>query len=105
MRVIFAIATSLMAIAGWAMPVRSQDSAPVSESAPRAQAPVTREQIVRACVQDRVEVLPPLYTDVPRNHWAYSSVQKIGYCGPFRSATPPELIERLIREGDLLPQQ
>ncbi len=90
------VTTTFVAIAIFAVPGRSQQSPPPSPQ-------VSREEIVEACVQDRVEVLPPLFSDVPPDHWAFLSVQKISYCGPFRSATPPNLIERLIREDGLLP--
>jgi hypothetical protein len=90
------VTTTVVALATFASPGRSQQVPP---PAPQ----VSREEIVQACVQDRVEVLPPLFTDVPPNHWAFLAVQKISYCGPFRSATPPNLIERLIREDGLLP--
>lgn len=89
------VTTAFLAIATFlAVPGRSQPAPPPS---------VSREEIVQACVQDRVELLPPLFSDVPPDHWAFLSVQKISYCGPFRSATPPNLIERLIREDGLLP--
>ncbi len=88
------VTTALLAIATLASPGRSQTAPPPS---------VSREEIVQACVEDRVEVLPPLFSDVPPDHWAFLSVQKISYCGPFRSATPPNLMERLIQEEGLLP--
>lgn len=88
------ITTAFLATVTFAVPGLAQPVTPPS---------VSREEIVQACVQDRVEVLPPLFSDVPQNHWAFLAVQKISYCGPFRSATPPNLIEQLIQEDGLLP--
>lgn len=100
MKIILIVTSALMAIAGWVAPVRSQETQTVTDPATTAQGQVTKEEIINACVQDRVETLPPLYADVPTDHWAYSAVQKISYCGPFRLATPPALIEKLIRSDD-----
>lgn len=54
---------------------------------------MTREEVLTACVGERADTLPQLYTDVPPNHWAFKAVQTMAYCGAYRSATPPSLIE------------
>lgn len=58
---------------------------------------LTKAEILNACIQERAETLPQLYSDVPANHWAFKAVQTMGYCGAYRSATPPALIEELLK--------
>ncbi len=63
----------------------------------RQQGELTKAEILNACIQERAETLPPLYSDVPANHWAFKAVQTMAYCGAYRSATPPALIEELLK--------
>jgi len=60
------------------------------------QAELTKAEILNACIQERAETLPQLYSDVPANYWAFKAVQTMAYCGAYRSATPPALIEELL---------
>lgn len=73
--------------AGLAAPVAPRDGA-IAASIP------TR-QVLEACVQNRAETLPNPFSDVPTHHWAYKAVVTLYYCGPYRQATPPALIEQL----------
>ena len=70
-----------------------------------AQTPPTAQQVLAACVENRAETLPIPFTDVSPDHWAFKSVMTMHYCGAFRQATPPALIQRLTEEQNrLLPQ-
>ncbi|ERT05403.1 hypothetical protein M595_4630 [Lyngbya aestuarii BL J] len=64
----------------------------------------TKADILNACVRNQAETLPNPYTDVEPTHWAYKAVLSMYYCGAFRQATPPALIEQLL-ESDSLPVQ
>ena len=64
----------------------------------QAQAEPTARQVLEACVQNRAETLPNPFVDVPANHWAFKAVLTMHYCGAYRQATPPSLIERLINQ-------
>jgi hypothetical protein len=63
------------------------------------QTEITKAEILNACIQERAENLPQLYSDVPANHWAFKAVQTMAYCGAYRSATPPDLIEELLNSA------
>ena len=64
----------------------------------QAQTEPTARQVLEACVQNRAETLPNPFVDVPANHWAFKAVLTMHYCGAYRQATPPSLIERLINQ-------
>lgn len=79
---------------------RSQQISPenpetVAQNNPQ-QGELTKAEILNACIQEIAETLPQLYSDVPANHWAFKAVQTMAYCGAYRSATPPALIEELL---------
>ncbi|NER34533.1 MAG: S-layer protein [Oscillatoria sp. SIO1A7] len=102
MKPITTAATALLAIAiAGLAPIqqnaRSQENAPEQPVPPSIPAGLTREEVLNACIQERAESLPQLYSDVPPTHWAYTAVQTMAYCGAYRSATPPSLIEKLLR--------
>ena len=69
----------------------------------RGQTEVTKQEIITACIQERAETLPQLYSDVPPNHWAFKAVQTMAYCGAYRFATPPALIEELLNSDNNEP--
>jgi hypothetical protein len=60
-----------------------------------AQESPSAQQVVDACVTDRVTTLPNPYSDVASEHWAYEAVLKMHYCGVIRPGLPATLIERL----------
>lgn len=64
----------------------------------QAQTEPTARQVLEACVQNRAETLPNPFVDVPANHWAFKAVLTMHYCGAYRQATPPSLIERLTNQ-------
>ena len=64
----------------------------------------TKAEILNACVRNQAETLPNPYTDVEPTHWAYKAVLSMYYCGAFRQATPPALIEQLL-QSDSVPGQ
>jgi hypothetical protein len=64
----------------------------------------TKADILNACVRNQAETLPNPYTDVEPTHWAYKAVLSLYYCGAFRQATPPALIEQLL-QSDRVPAQ
>jgi hypothetical protein len=64
----------------------------------QAQAEPTARQILEACVQNRAETLPNPFVDVSADHWAFKAVLTMHYCGAYRQATPPSLIERLTNQ-------
>ncbi len=78
---------ALLTIVGLATPAKAD------------QAPPTTRQILDACVQNRAETLPNPFSDVSANHWAFKAVLTMHYCGAFRQATPPRLIERLVNQS------
>ncbi|HEY9906039.1 MAG TPA: hypothetical protein V6D18_00360 [Thermosynechococcaceae cyanobacterium] len=63
-----------------------------------AQAQPSGRQVLEACVQNRAETLPNPYVDVSPSHWAYKAVLTMHYCGAYRQATPPSLIDRLVNQ-------
>jgi hypothetical protein len=77
-------------------PAQAQNPAKIKQNNSLVQAQPTREQILNACVQNREETLPNPFTDVPSNHWAYKAVLTMYYCGAYREATPPALIQELL---------
>lgn len=89
---------AVVAIAGLTLlplSLRAQDTQP--ETAPSSEQPSPR-QVLEACVQNRAETLPNPFVDVSANHWAYKAVLTMHYCGAYRQATPPQLIERLLQQ-------
>jgi hypothetical protein len=80
------LATSLATIA-------SQSKQP-PHSIAQAQAEPTARQVLEACVQNRAETLPNPFIDVPTNHWAFKAVVTMHYCGAYRQATSPNLLEQ-----------
>lgn len=64
----------------------------------------TKAEILDACIRNQAETLPNPYTDVEPTHWAYKAVLSMYYCGAFRQATPPALIEQLL-QSDQVPVQ
>jgi len=62
----------------------------------------TTQQVLAACVENKAETLPIPFTDVSPDHWAFKAVMTMYYCGAFRQATPPALIQRLtnVRSQD-----
>lgn len=66
-----------------------------------AQTPLSQpnaQQVLAACVENRAETLPIPFTDVSPDHWAFKAVMTMYYCGAFRQATPPALIQKLTTE-------
>lgn len=94
---IFAVA--VLIFTGFSYPVKSQTTAQVKPNNSLVQVQPTREQILNACVQNRADILPNPFSDVPRNHWAYKAVLTMYYCGAYREATPPALIQELLKSG------
>jgi len=84
------------------LPGRSQ-TLPPNPPNPSERSALTKEEVLTACVQERAETLPQLYTDVPPDHWAFKPVQTMAYCGAYRSATPPALIEELLNSDNNEP--
>lgn len=77
-------------------PAQAQNPAQTKQNNSLVQVQPTREQILNACVQNRAETLPNPFTDVPSNHWAYKAVLTMYYCGAYREATAPALIQELL---------
>lgn len=88
-----------------APPASAQNSETYRSNAQTAQAQPTAQQVLDACVQNRAETLPIPFTDVSPDHWAFKAVMTMYYCGAFREATPPALIQKLTSEQNRqLPQ-
>lgn len=85
-------------------PARAEPQPPVVSETVTSQAP-TKAEILSACVRNRAETLPNPYTDVEPTHWAYKAVLSMYYCGAFRQATPPALIEQLLQSGRVPVQE
>ncbi|HAA31283.1 MAG TPA: S-layer protein [Cyanobacteria bacterium UBA11369] len=85
-----------------AIPAQAQNSENTRSNPQTAQAPPTAQQVLAACVANKAETLPIPFTDVSPDHWAFKAVMTMYYCGAFRQATPPALIERLtnVRSED-----
>jgi hypothetical protein len=81
----------LLTIVGLATPAKADQAQP------------TTRQILDACVQNRAETLPNPFSDVSPNHWAFKAVLTMHYCGAFRQATPPRLIEQLVNQSPNSP--
>ncbi|MUG91371.1 S-layer protein [Scytonema sp. UIC 10036] len=79
-------------------PVNAQDS-PVNQ-------PTQRSQVPDACVRNQAETLPIPFSDVSPDHWAFKAVMTMYYCGAFRQATPPSLLqEPQPSQSEQLPQK
>ncbi|MGV0027815.1 hypothetical protein [Phormidesmis priestleyi] len=65
-----------------------------------AQTQLNQRQILEACVQNRAETLPNPFSDVSADDWAFKAVLTMHYCGAFRQATPPNLVDRLVKESE-----
>ncbi|NJL66188.1 MAG: S-layer protein [Oscillatoriales cyanobacterium RU_3_3] len=92
----------LLVIASFGHQAKAQN--PTTEPKPNnslVQIQPTREQILNACVQNRAEILPNPFSDVPSNHWAYKAVLTMYYCGAYREATPPSLIKELLESESI----
>lgn len=93
-----AIATTLLlASLSYINPVSAAESESVNPSQAVLAATPTKADILNACVQNRADTLPNPYIDVEPTHWAYKAVLSLYYCGAFRQATPPALIEQLLQ--------
>ena len=89
-------AAILLVSASCSAPAKAQSPAQPKQNNFLVQVQPTREQILNACVQNRAETLPNPFTDVPSNHWAYKAVLTMYYCGAYREATAPALIQELL---------
>lgn len=69
-----------------------------------AQTQLNSRQVLETCVQNRAETLPNPFTDVSENHWAFKAVLTMHYCGAFRQATPPNLVERSVNQTEVPSQ-
>ncbi|MEG4218224.1 S-layer protein [Microcoleus sp. Pol14C6] len=96
---IFATATLLIST-GIFDPAKAENTTQAKPSNSLVQVQVIREPILNACVQNQAETLPNPFSDVPSNHWAYKAVLTMYYCGAYREATPPALIQELLESGD-----
>lgn len=67
-----------IAIAALSLPAAAQPLPSEQEQAPT----LTTEQVRLACARNRADTLPNPFSDVPRDHWAYSAVLNLFYCGP-----------------------
>ncbi|PSB24774.1 S-layer protein [Stenomitos frigidus] len=92
---------TVLAIASLATPLTAIAAQPTqpNHAIAQAQTEPTARQIIEACVQNRAETLPNPFIDVPMNHWAFKAVLTMHYCGAYRQATPPGLIERLTNQS------
>lgn len=79
--------------------------APSVAQTPPAPTPTPSNQVINACVQNRAETLPIPFSDISPNHWAFKAVMTMYYCGAFRQATPPRLVEQLQRRQTQNNQQ
>ncbi|PMB48427.1 S-layer protein [Fischerella thermalis CCMEE 5201] len=67
----------------------------VQAQQPETQVPAKlSSQVLNACVQNKAETLPNHFSDVPNDHWAFKAVMTMYYCGAYRQATPPALLEQ-----------
>jgi hypothetical protein len=57
--------------------------------------PAKSNPVINACIQNQAETLPNPFSDVPSDHWAFKAVMTMHYCGAFRQATPPALLQQL----------
>jgi hypothetical protein len=87
-------ATLSFSLVGSASPASAQGE-PLPPADIPTQQPLTSRQVLEACIQNRAETLPIPFTDLSSEHWAFKAVMTVHYCGPFRQATPPSLVERL----------
>lgn len=100
---------ALIATCGFALPAKASEPQatdslqPLSTQVPPQAQPTARD-VLDACVQNRAETLPNPFVDVPANHWAFKAVLTMHYCGAFRQATPPSLIEKLLNQQTPAPQ-
>ncbi|GAB1545581.1 hypothetical protein NUACC21_82570 [Scytonema sp. NUACC21] len=51
-------------------------------------------QVLEACTRNQAETLPIPFSDVSPDHWAFKAVMTMHYCGAFRQATPPALLQQ-----------
>jgi len=93
-----AIATLMMPLAAIAALPNNPPRTIAQTPNDQAQAEPTARQVLEACEQNRAETLPNPFVDVPANHWAFKAVLTMHYCGAYRQATPPSLIERLLNQ-------
>ena len=93
-----AIATLMMPLTAIAALPHNSPRTIAQTPSDQAQAEPAARQVLEACVQNRAETLPNPFVDVPANHWAFKAVLTMHYCGAYRQATPPSLIERLINQ-------
>lgn len=89
--------TLLLASLSYINPAYAAESESVNPSQTILAATPTKAEILNACVQNRADTLPNPYIDVEPTHWAYKAVLSLYYCGAFRQATPPALIEQLLQ--------
>ncbi|WP_413163993.1 S-layer protein [Capilliphycus salinus ALCB114379] len=93
----------LLTSVGYINPAQAE-SPSINTSQTVISATPTKAEILNACVRNQAETLPNPYTDVEPTHWAYKAVLSMYYCGAFRQATPPALIEQLL-QSDSIPGQ
>ncbi len=102
---LLAIATLIMPLAAIAASPNDPTRTIAQTSIAQTQAEPTDRQVIEACVQNRAETLPNPFVDVPANHWAFKAVLTMHYCGAYRQATPPSLIERLTNQQSMPADQ
>ncbi|MGB3264202.1 MAG: S-layer protein [Microcoleus sp.] len=101
MKLTIFVAAILLISAHFSASVKAQNPARVKPNNSLVQVQPTREQILNACVLNQAETLPNPFTDVPSNHWAYKAVLTMYYCGAYREATAPALIQELLQSPQI----
>jgi hypothetical protein len=104
-QILFAGAMLTANLAGGILPASTQNLPLETPSTVPTQQLLTSKQVLEACVQNRAETLPIPFTDLSPEHWAFKAVMTVHYCGPFRQATPPSLVERLTKPQPTQPNQ
>lgn len=102
MQRILLVTAGLLTILSAPLPASAENLQLIGQRESLSQGPVTKAQVLNACVQNRAETLPNPYTDVAPTHWAYKAVLSLYYCGAFREATPSSLIEELLKGQEAL---
>jgi hypothetical protein len=103
--IIGSFVTLSISLVGGVLPANAQGEPSTPPADIPTQQLLTSRQVLEACVQNRADTLPIPFSDLSPEHWAFKAVMTVHYCGPFRQATPPSLIERLTNPQAPQPTQ
>lgn len=58
--------------------------------------PAETNAVIEACIRGEAETLPIPFSDLSADHWAFTAVMTMHYCGVYRPPVPAAVIRQLL---------